>query len=388
MGLTTTAFLVLLAVATVALPAGLLFLWGRLRGPRVAQVGMRLGLVLVAQLSAVMLALVAVNDQYLFFTSWQDLLGSPPPPSAIASVGGRQLVGPSGAVSISTPLSRPQPDGGQLLTEFVRGDRSGVTGRVLVHLPPGYATSGRSYPVLEMFQGWHAPLSSWADNMHLFAAEANDQRQGLLGPVITVMPDINVGLPRDLECTDVPGGIQAETWLTTDVRDLVLSQFRALSDAHSWGLMGYSTGGYCAAKFLLRRPGWYHSAVSIAGYFDAIRDNTTGDLWGGSRGRRDLNSPAWLITHRPTPPVELLAFASRRDVDSYPSTARFLALPHGQTQVYSSITPTGGHNYKAVRAVLPELLAWLGARLSGDSSTGGVVQHAQSPARSVRTLVS
>jgi S-formylglutathione hydrolase FrmB len=375
MGLTTTAFMILLAAATVGLPAGLLLLWGRLRGPRAVQVFVRLGMVLVAQFAAVMLALVAVNDQYMFYTSWQDLLGAPPPASAISAVGGRQLFGPSGAVSVSDATSRSQPDGGQLITEVVRGARSGVTGRVLVHLPAGYATSGRSYPVLELFQGWHAPLSSWLDNMHLLTAEAAAERRGVFGPVITVMPDINVGLPRDVECTDVPGGIQAETWLTTDIRDMVLSQFRALPAAHSWGLMGYSTGGYCAAKFLLRRPDWYRSAVSIAGYFEAIKDKTTGDLWGGNRQRRDANSPAWLITHRPTQPVELLAFVSRRDVDSYPSTARFLALPHGLTQVYSSITPKGGHNYKAVRVVLPELLAWLGARLSGSNPPASAAQQ-------------
>jgi hypothetical protein len=75
---------------------------------------------------------------------------------------------------------------------------------------------------------------------------------------------------------------------------------------------------------LLHQPQWYGSAVSLGGYFDAVRDSTTGDLWGGSPALRDANSPLWLVTHCPPPAVDLLVFASKQDNQSYASTKQFL----------------------------------------------------------------
>lgn len=375
MGLTSTPFLVLLALATLGLPACLLVLWGRLRGPQAVKAGTRLGLIAASQCAAVLLALVAVNDQYLFFTSWQDVLGAPPAPGTITAARSERLAGPLGAVYVSQVTTHVQADGGQLLTEVMLGSHSHVTGRVLVHLPAGYATSGRAYPVIELLQGWHSGPATWINNLGLLGALATEQRLNALGPVIAVMPDINVAAPRDVECTNVPGGPQAETWLTSDVHDLVLGQFRALPSANSWSVMGFSTGGYCAAKLALRQPGWFHSAVVLSGYFDALKDHTTGDLWGGDRQRRNDNSPLWLITHRPTPTFDLLAFASRHDQDSYPSTAQFLSLPHGNVSVYSLIAAQGGHNFKALRAALPELLGWVGQRLSTSSGATAVASR-------------
>jgi enterochelin esterase-like enzyme len=364
-GLTGAPLLVLTALLALGLPVASLWLWQRLPGPRPVRVGGRLSLVVMAQAFAVLLALVSVNDQYLFFVSWQDLLGAPPTPGAITALSGPQLTGRSGTAPGTVGSVSNQADGGQLVRVTLRGTQSHVTGRVLIHLPAGYsATSTRRYPVIELLQGWHAPPESWINNLHVFDVMAMAQRTGALGPVITVMPDINVASPRDAECTNIPQGPQVATFLTTDVRNLLLSRYRALPYRTSWGLMGFSTGGYCAAKFALQHPEWFGATVVMSGYFDAIKDRTTRDLWGGSPSYRNENSVLWLLTHRPRPTIDMLAFASRYDKDSYPSTAQFLALPHAPMQVYSLISPHGGHNFKPLRAALPEMLAWLGARLS------------------------
>jgi hypothetical protein len=363
MGLTSSTIVVLTALLAVGMPLVALYVWRRVPGPPVLQAVERLSLFALAQGFAVLLAFLAINDQYLFFTSWQDLLGAPPGPGLITATGGLHLVGPSGAVTVYRGKSQRTADGGQLITESVLGARSGITDQVLVHLPPGYSTTHRSYPVVELLQGWHSPPQSWVHSLKVLDAMATQERSGALGPVIAVMPNINVARNRDLECTDVPRGPQAETWLTTDIRDLVLSQFRALPSARSWGLMGYSTGGYCAAKFVLHQPQWYGSAVVMGGYFEAVQDSTTGNLWGGSQALRDLNSPLWLVTHRPPPAIDLLAFTSRYDKESYPSTMRFLAAARAPMQTFSLVAPRGGHNLKALSVALPEILVWLGGHL-------------------------
>ena len=65
----------------------------------------------------------------------------------------------------------------------------------------------------------------------------------------------------------MPGDADIATWITHDVRGMVLKYFRAISTADGWGLMGYSSGGFCAAKLVLQYPGLYHAAVSLSGYY-------------------------------------------------------------------------------------------------------------------------
>ena len=358
----------------VVLPVGALLVWGRVRGPLGVRVAQRLSLIASAQALTVVAMFLGVNDNFEFYTSWQDLLGSPPPPATITTASAAvPFVEPSGRRGlVQAARSERTDDGGQLLTLTVHGAASDITAPVLVHLPAGYDASKRRYPVVELLTAWRGTPAVWTRRFHIVDEMLAAERRGTLGPVILVIPTLNVALPRDVECTDVPHGPRALTWLTTDVHALVMSAYRALPARQSWGVMGLSTGAYCAVKMLLARPSLYASAVALAGYFEAIRDSTTGDLWGGSRAFRDLNSPYWLVTHRPVPRSDLLAFASRQDATSYPSLQRFLQVAHAPLQVSTLIAPRGGHNLTSIAVDLPEVLDWIGARLTpGRSSLPG-----------------
>jgi enterochelin esterase-like enzyme len=384
--LTSGATLLVAVVLAVGAPLAALLAWNRVHGPRPVRAAQRLGLVAVAQACAVLVAFVAVNDQYVFFTSVQDLVGAPPPPPPLVATGGRSLTGPSGLVAVYRGTDQRSPDGGQLLTETVHGARSGITAQVVVHLPLEYARQPhRRFPVVELLAGWHGHPQTWMRGIHIVEDMRHLEEAGAFQPVILVIPTVDVALPRDAECTDIPHGPQAETWLSVDVRDLVLSQFRALPTRSSWAVMGYSSGGYCAAKLLLRHPRWYGTAAVLSGYFDAIRDGTTGDLWGGSLAYRHRNSPRWLLAHEPVPAADLLVFSSKQDGDSWPSTGQFLQRVRPPLQTFSIIETRGGHNLKALRAALPEVLVWLSGHLSGESTlppqppaaaTMPVVKHA------------
>ena len=98
--------------------------------------------------------------------------------------------------------------------------------------------------------------------------------------------------PRDTECTDVAHGPQAETWLTTDVRDAVLQHDPGEHRPGAWAVIGYSTGAFCAAKLVLGHPRLFAAAAGFGGYYQPITDHTTGNLFAGSRIRYDDNSPA------------------------------------------------------------------------------------------------
>src|SRR5919199_3870273 len=68
-------FLLLSVLLAVAAPVGALLLWGRVRGAEGLRAAQRLGLLVLCQLTAVLLASVALNHEFAFYDSWSDLFG-------------------------------------------------------------------------------------------------------------------------------------------------------------------------------------------------------------------------------------------------------------------------------------------------------------------------
>ena len=128
-------------------------------------------------------------------------------------------------------------------------------------------------------------------------------------PMVLVMLRPSVTEPRDTECTDVPGGPQAMTFFAQDVPTAVASALWVRPD--DWAVMGDSTGGYCATKIAMMHSDVFRAAVSFSGYYHALRDQNTGDLWGGSPVVRDLNDPLWRLSHVPEPPIGVFASIAR-----------------------------------------------------------------------------
>src|SRR5438270_3295420 len=107
MTLTGGALLLVLAVATGVAPLGVSLAWSRVRGPDLLRATQRVALVVLAQIVAAMVVLVALNDYGQFYTSWSDLLGvTPPKPGAVRHFGTLP-----GATAVPTrqqgPLIRP-----------------------------------------------------------------------------------------------------------------------------------------------------------------------------------------------------------------------------------------------------------------------------------------
>ncbi len=127
--------------------------------------------------------------------------------------------------------------------------------------------------------------------------------------------------------------------------------------------MGFSTGAYCAAKMAMLYPGQFSAAVGMSGIYAAIKDHTTGNLYGGSHGYRDENDLQWRLRNLPAPPVSMLV-ASSAGEDNLPGSLAFLHLIHPPMQGYSLILPRGGHNYSTWRRELPQILRWLSRRLT------------------------
>jgi enterochelin esterase-like enzyme len=415
-GLTSGAFQVLMICVAVAGLAGVVWAWPRVGGRRGRHLAGRVGLLVGSQLLVVTAFLTCLNGYFGFVSTWSQLVGTGRQPIAASGTGRASASAPAAAEPSflitgvqpgpgphgrlltaqaparppgccrpgsgrpgsgrpgNTPASGHHPAGpgpavtGRLLQVSMTGPGTGISvGSDYVYLPPQYfqpAYARARFPVVPALTGY--PGSAWtlAARLGLPAEAARLVAAGRLPPAVYVMMGSGPALPRDTECTNVPAGPQVETFFAADVPRLIEQHFRVQVGASGWSALGYSTGGYCAAKLAMLNPYQFRSAVSVAGYYIALRDDTTGNLYGGSLGYRHENDLDWRLRNLPAPPVSLLVTSSKVGEETYPGTLAFLRLVRPPMRVYSLILPEGGHNYGTWSRELPQCLVWLGARIT------------------------
>jgi enterochelin esterase-like enzyme len=286
-------------------------------------------------------------------------------PSSRRSGGSRD----SGRVQFAAPGQLGPPAvNGEVLQVSMRGERTGISvSRDYIYLPPQYfqrAYAHARFPVVLALTGY--PNDTWSiiKRLALPATAARMVAAKKIRPAIYLMMNVSPALPRDTECTNVPAGLQVFSFFAVDVPRAMEQMFRVQPGRSGWATLGYSTGGYCAAKLAMLDPGQFGNAVSMAGYYSAIQDQTTGDLYGGSAGYQNENNLNWRLEHLPAPPVSVLVTSSRVGERSLPGTLAFLQLIHAPMHGYSLILPQGGHNYRTWDRQLPQSLEWLSKRLT------------------------
>lgn len=363
MGLTSLGSFILVALVTVSLPWLLLLLWRRSpRSSRRAAVLLVVG-VMLAQASAIAAVSVGVNRAFGFFPTWGAVFGRPPPVPRLMSGPARPLD--------PRVLDEPADDHGSLRTYQVAGERSGIRDRVVAWLPPQYADvsfAGTRFPVVTVLGAAYLPVSTFVDQLDFGRIASAEIRSGRVAPFVAVFPEINVQLPVDTECTDIPGGSQGYTWLAQDVPTWAEHTLRVRPQGQAWGVMGYSTGGFCAAKLHLRRPATFGAAASLEGYFRPELDGTTGDLarlYSMDSALAQKNSPERLVEGRAgtaAAATRVLVMTSTSDPQSYAASMRFVDRARGLPGVRLYLVPGAGHSFAVVRAVLPPAMQWLAAQ--------------------------
>jgi enterochelin esterase-like enzyme len=383
----STSFRIAALIAAILVAVATFVLWNRMPGPKVLKVTLRGCLVLAGEAAATLALLAWLNVAYGgLFVSWSDLLGN-------ESMNGAYFAGQQGQVHLypeaPAPSAGPAPSPqerahftsggyGGFKETILTGKQSGIKSEVFVWTPPQYATEPReAFPVLELLHGVPGDPQGWTGPMNVVAHLEAAMATGTVHPYILVVPSITPD-PRQAaewnnpECSDIPGYASAATWLTHDVRSMVLENFRALDSGLGWGVMGYSTGGFCAAKLVLQYPSLYQAAVSLSGYYTPESLALT-----SSPVLDHANSPQWLLGHERTPAVSILLTGSGQDmadpvseITSLMAAARANPLSRA-TEVRSFIAPIGGgHNQSAWEKMLPAAFTWLSQRLSGPRAIG------------------
>lgn len=379
MGLTSGALLGLLTVVAVGLIGVIVWWWPKFARQGVGPILARAGLFVAAQLTLVMVLLAAVNNYFLFYVSWSDLMGTNHQAVRVqlnneAAIGtpqgdGRPLARQATALG-QKKNANPARDG-RIEQVRIDGDRTGLTTQAYIFLPPQYfqpAYVKRRFPVMFDFTGFPGVPEQLVTRLKVPGTAAKLMNAGQMQPMVIVMmrPTPTSAMPRDTECTDVPGGPQVLTFYTQDVPARIISTYRVASGYRSWGAMGDSTGGYCAVKLAMLDSERFTAAVSMAGYFYERKDWQTGDLYGGSKGVRAENNLITRLQQLPPPPVSVLVTTSPDGERDFGEARKFLQLARAPMATDKILVPGGGHNPHTWRRVTPLALEWMSRHLTFD----------------------
>ncbi|MFI1468241.1 alpha/beta hydrolase [Streptomyces wuyuanensis] len=372
MSLTGTPFFVtsiVLAAVAVLLP---LALWSRVRGPALVRGAVRLVMLGFAQATALVVVFVAVNNANGLYGSWEDLLGTGDHVEAAADLGKDGMGGvrfadlPKSRVTF-TRATDPLLGEGVQVTDLT-GQVSGVSGEVFVWLPPQYdepAYRNTKFPVVELLPGYPGSAKAWFGTLKVQEQLRPMMESGEVAPFILVAPRTTLLGRVDTGCANIPGRINADSWLSVDVRKMVMDNFRAMQRPEGWAVAGYSAGGHCAAKLAVAHPDRYRAGVSLSGYNDPAAEKAS--LAGRDEELRRANDPLSILGAA-TKPQRTALFVSGARGDGFESGQALRAAAKPPTTV-DVVEIGGAHDTGEWRRQVPDVFFWLTRQVGYERGT-------------------
>ncbi|GAA3218011.1 alpha/beta hydrolase-fold protein [Streptomyces sp. NPDC006186] len=377
MSLTGTPFLatlIALAVLALVLP---LALWSRVPGPRPLRAAARLLMLLFTQVTAVALVFALVNNANNLYDTWGDLLGTGDHVQRADDLGadGKGGVNVDKLPKVRQTFRQAEGPGmhaaGGVRVTHVKGRVSGVEAEVYVWLPPQYddpAYRNRTFPVVELLPGYPGSAKAWFGSMKAHEQLLPLMRSGEIAPFILVSPRTTLLPGRDTGCANVPGRVNADSWLSVDVPKMVMDNFRARPAPDGWAVAGYSAGGHCAAKLAVAHPDRYRAGVSLSGYNDPVAES--GSLAARTPELRAANNP-WMLLRKATVPPRTALYVSGQPHDGYEAGLALKEAAKAPTTVHVVRVPpnAGGHTMALWRPQVEPVFHWL-TGLLGEGRTG------------------
>ncbi|MFI5548645.1 alpha/beta hydrolase [Streptomyces sp. NPDC051738] len=371
MGLTSDKVLALAVLTALGLFVGTVWLWPRLARRGWRAVSGRVGLLFSTQLALFMAVGLAANQAFGFYASWADLFGQEKDQGVVVDHTPER--GPLRVVDtrrVPGAASSSPRTGGQIQKVDILGRTSRIATPAYVYLPPEYFQPEfrtRTFPAAVVLTGYPGTAQALVDKLDYPRTAARLAAQGRMEPMILVMMRPTVAPPRDTECVDIPGGPQTETFFASDLPEAVSGHYRVGGGPGSWGIIGDSTGGYCALKLAMHHPRAYAAGAGLSAYYKAPIDATTGDLFQGDEELRNRANLWWYLEHMPAPDTSLLVSSSKVGESNYKDTLKFIERVKATklTRISSIILESGGHNFNTWRREIPGTLEWMSGRLSG-----------------------
>ncbi|GAA1947596.1 alpha/beta hydrolase [Kitasatospora viridis] len=367
MQLTGQPFLILTIILVPVSIVLALLLWGRVRGPKPVQLLSRLVMILFCQATAVTMVFVMVNNANLIYGSWSDLLGSdshvravPDPPADGGQPGAGNDAKPAKVLQQFKGVGDPLVPS-DVQTTDLRGQLSGVDGEVNVWLPPQYndpAWKDKKFPVVELLPGFPGSSKTWFGTLKVSDQLKPLMQSGQVTPFILISPRTQlISTTVDTGCANIPGKVNADTWISQDVPNMIIDNFRADPSPAAWAVAGYSAGGHCADRMALLHPDRYRAGISLSGYSDPGAEELA--LTAKDPKLRQTSNPLYILQHAATPPKVAL-FQSGNKGDGYEDGQALAAAAKAPTTVTVQET-NGPHTPSVWRPMLPGVFKWLSA---------------------------
>jgi enterochelin esterase-like enzyme len=311
-----------------------------------------------AALALLLLAMGAfVNDYFGYLPQVGDIAGPRPWPIVSA----RDVFG------ASPGHATPAFPRGAVLTLPVQGIHSHTPTRsALVYLPPEYFSKpDLRFPVLYMLHGSPGVPLDWFRGGEAAEAGLASARQGT--PTFLVAPRMSRGWLDDSECVDRPK-FAAESYLTLDVVPTIDALLKTRRETQARGVLGNSSGGYCALALGLRHPDLFADIIALSPItVPTFSYGSLADLFGRPSDLRsvvDVHTPAWLLLHRPASRALTLRLDIGRQDHLLDGVRQFAALDRTLNGTPQLILRRGGHTFRTWRPALRDAVAWFaqGAR--------------------------
>ena len=220
----------------------------------------------------------------------------------------------------------------------------GISRRMHVYTPPGYATSGQKYPVLYLLHGAGDNDQSW-----LMAGRANFIFDNLIAsgkakPMIVVMPAGHTPGAAPVGTVSQPGPDAFARDLMTDVMPYVEKNYRTLTDRNNRAIAGLSMGGQQTLNV----------GLTNLDKFSQIGVFSSG--WFGQDGAANFarNNQAVLTDPKINDKIKVFWLATGKDDFVLPSTKASLAMLDQHKVRYSYKETEGAHTWPNWRAYLNE----------------------------------
>jgi S-formylglutathione hydrolase FrmB len=167
-----------------------------------------------------------------------------------------------------------------------------------VYLPPGYATSGLSYPVLYLLHGGGGDEGAWVWQGGIQQMLDDFYAKDASRAVIAIMPDGHDGNWHD----DADGTFQIEQYVLRSLVPYVDRHFRTITDRRGRAIAGLSNGGYGALHFAAKAPDLFVAAGAMSSNVGARSMSGLGTHWlAGNENVQNQEFGAFYYGNTPTP---------------------------------------------------------------------------------------
>ncbi len=281
MGITSKTFIVLLALAALALFTATVWLWPRLATPTPRAISGRVGLLVTSQFLLLAVVAAFANAYFGFYTSWSDLFGAGSQ---------RYHVNDKGAVAANVNASQltSGTTSGSITTTTLTGLRSGITARLRVYVPPHPQPSNPAI-VID------------ATGEQTAAADATALSNDAAHPIQALVVIVDTANGSTIPCTDQPGGAQGGQFWAQDLRSAIAARYSVGLSAASWGVLAAGPNASCALQFALADSTRYSAAAAI----NPAPNSSSPSPSAANPSSAAFNPSSWLATY-PAPPSRIL----------------------------------------------------------------------------------